>query len=83
MTQDEKEAMEQAISQIKTQIGPLVEVADYMLETMATSGIPKHISTFIRSIRESLIEDGFTREEAVSIIMSLDITGLLKQEKVK
>jgi len=83
MDREEKEAMDKALIQLKEQMGPLVEIAEYMLQSMANSKIPNHISKFIGSIRESLIENGFTRDEAIEIIYSLDITSLIKQERTK
>jgi pyrroline-5-carboxylate reductase len=83
MEKELSEAMVQAVADIKEQMGPLVEIAEYMLEGMANSKIPANIATFIENLRLSLTEKGFTREEAVAIIISLDIASMLKQEKNK
>ena len=83
MKETKSEAMEQAISELKEQVGPLVEIAEYALEAMANSELPAHIATFIEKIRIGLVERGFTRGEAMDIITTLDISSMIKQGQNK
>lgn len=83
MEKEQQEALQKAIADVKEQMGPLVEVAEYMLEAMSNSAIPNSIARFITRIKESLVTNGFSHEEAVNIITSLDIVAMLKQEKGK
>ena len=81
----DNEDMKKALEQAKEQFGPLIELADYLLDAMSNSKIPNSIANFIGRLRNELINNGFSREEAMSILTapSMDIVGMLKQDNKK
>lgn len=82
MIDQDKEEMEKALEKAKEQFAPLISLANYLLEIMATSEIPHNVALFIGNLKKELVAQGFTREEAMAILTSpsLDIVGLLKQD---
>jgi alpha-amylase/alpha-mannosidase (GH57 family) len=83
MTEQEKQTLHDAVEAVKNQMGPLVDVADHMLGLMSKSDIPKSIAKFISALSRELQNEGFTREEAIFTINSMDVAKLLKTEAAK
>lgn len=73
--------LEAMLEKAKENTNAVIDLAEYLLEIITKSSIPNSIALFICKIKDSLLNNGFTREETINIINNLDITSILKQER--
>ena len=57
-----------------------IEMAEYMFKKIAESEVPKYYSLFLKKTYDSLLEVGFSEEQAMNILTSDVMLKAYKEE---